>query len=261
MDSSRIAELLKSYIVGLDLPPGIYDQLGAYLALLLRWNARTNLTAIRDPEQIVARHFGESLFAAGVLFGAAPLMPADAPSMPGLGLGGNEGSAFGLSSRVAPKGSRGEVEGASTSNNRQLTTDHSPTTLADLGSGAGFPGVPIKLAFPQLHVTLIESQNKKATFLKEVVRALRLDDIEVYNGRAEQWNRTADIVSMRAAERFETVLPVAAELVAPGGRLCLLIGEPKSGKLRDFSAEFEWQVGKLMPHTAISEVLVGIKSR
>ena len=47
-----------SYIVGLSLPPGIYDQLGAYLELLLRWNAKTNLTAIRDPEQIVTRHFG-----------------------------------------------------------------------------------------------------------------------------------------------------------------------------------------------------------
>ncbi len=256
MDSPRIAELLKSYTVGLDLRSGIYDQLGAYLALLLRWNARTNLTAIRDPEQIVARHFGESLFAAGVLFG-------DAPPKPGFGLGENQGSSAApvLSSRAAPERSRGEVEGPATSDNRQLTTDNSPTTLADLGSGAGFPGIPIKLAFPQLHVTLIESQNKKATFLKEVLRALRLDDIEVYNRRAEQWNRTADVVTMRAAERFETVLPVAAGLVAPGGRLCLLIGEPQSGKARDAVPEFEWQVGKRIPQTANTVAVVGRRPR
>src|SRR5580704_1127091 len=72
VQSSQIAELLTSYIVGLELPPGIYDQLGVYLEMLLRWNARTNLTGIRDPEQIVTRHFGESLFAAGVLFGTQP---------------------------------------------------------------------------------------------------------------------------------------------------------------------------------------------
>ena len=111
MDSPRIAEVLKSYTVGLDLRSGIYDQLGAYLALLLRWNARTNLTAIRDPEQIVARHFGESLFAAGVLFGAAPLMPAGAPSKPGFGLGGNQG--YLLSRFVLPGGPQAIVKGKS----------------------------------------------------------------------------------------------------------------------------------------------------
>ena len=69
--------------------------------------------------------------------------------------------------------------------------------------------MPIKLAFPALQVTLIESQNKKATFLKEVIRALRLDGIEVYNGRAEQWGKQADVVTMRAVERFEAALPDA----------------------------------------------------
>jgi 16S rRNA (guanine527-N7)-methyltransferase len=211
VDSSRIAELLKSYIVGLNLPPGIYDQLGAYLALLQRWNAKTNLTAIRDPEQIVTRHFGESLFAAGVLF---------ANQEPG-----------------------------------------AATTLADLGSGAGFPGLPIKLAFPRLYVTLIESQNKKATFLKEVIRALRLDDIEVYNRRAEQWGRTADVVTVRAVERFETVLPLAAGLIAPGGRLGLLIGSKQSGKAREIIANINWKMGETIPQTGDSVILVGNKCK
>ncbi len=188
MQPSQIAELLKSYIVGLNLPHGIYDQLALYLDLLLRWNAKTNLTAIRDPEQIVTRHFGESLFAAKVLFGAG------APSKPGFGLGGIQ----------------------------QLP--HPETALADLGSGAGFPGIPIKLAFPELGVTLIESQNKKATFLKEVVRSLRLEGVDVYNGRAEQWGQQADIVTLRAVEKFESALPVAIQLVRQTGKLCLLIG-------------------------------------
>ncbi len=263
--------------MGLDLPPGIYDQIDAYLDLLLRWNAKTNLTAVRDPEQIVTRHFGESLFAAGVLFGSAAPTP-------------------GLSSRAHPERGRGGAEGPAFSDNRQPATDnsssspgaplvpavgmsgtqHAPgalsqpsfglrgirdaqspsTTLADLGSGAGFPGLPIKLAFPALQVTLIESQNKKATFLKEVIRALRLDGVEVYSGRAEQWGKHADVVTLRAVEKFAAVLPVARGLVAPGGRLCLLIGAGQLRALRD-AAGFSIEVEKPMPEKSDSMVVVG----
>src|ERR1022692_1287749 len=121
MDAARIAELLGPFLGGEPLSPDLAAQLQAYLELLLRWNARINLTAVRDPEQIVTRHFGESLFAARVLRDTGAL-----------------------------------AAGA---------------TLADVGSGAGFPGIPIQLFAPDVRVTLIESQNKKATFLREVVRA------------------------------------------------------------------------------------------
>src|SRR5271165_7617785 len=98
-------------------------------------------------------------------------------------------------------------------------------TLADVGSGAGFPGIPIKLFAPELDVTLIESHNKKAAFLREVIRALELDHAEVFCGRAEQWGKTADLVTLRAVEQFKRALPIAADLVTPSGRLCLLVGE------------------------------------
>ena len=199
-------------------PLGIFEQLSTYLDLLLRWNARINLTAIRDPEQIVTRHFGESLFAAGVLFGGAP------------------------------------------SDNRQLTTDNCPTTLADLGSGAGFPGVPIKLAFPELHVTLIESQNKKATFLKEVIRALGLKGIEVYNGRAGHWDRQADVVTLRAVEKFGSILPAAARLVAHGGRLCLLVGGSFDASTVPITG-IEWQTPVDVPASQGSKLLIGQRTR
>jgi len=231
MEPSRITELLMPHTVGLALPPAIFDQLSAYLHLLLRWNAKTNLTAIRDPEQIVTRHFGESLFAAGVLFGS-------------------EGANLGVS-----RAERSGVEGPAFSDNRQLTTDNS-STLADLGSGAGFPGLPIKLAFPSLQVTLIESQNKKATFLKEVIRALKLEGLDVYSGRAEQWGKQADVVTLRAVERFDAVLPIATKLLAPGGRFCLLIGAAQKqilGKIGGFSVEVE----KNIPNRQDSLLLVG----
>ena len=249
METARIAELLTSYVVGLTLPPGIYDQLSAYLDLLLRWNAKTNLTAIRDPEQIVTRHFGESLFAAGVLFGKEP-------------------SVLGLSSRANPEHGRGGVEGPAVSDNRQLTPDNctsdnrqltADNSLADLGSGAGFPGIPIKLAFPELHVTLIESQNKKATFLKEVIRTLRLDGIDVYNGRAEQWGKQADVVTLRAVEKFESALTVAAKLVKPGGRLCLLISTGQRMTLV-LPSGLRIQVEHSLPCSGNSKVVVGSNS-
>ncbi len=75
LSESQIGDLLKPYLAGAPTPPGLYSQLSVYLDLLLRWNARTNLTAIRDPEEIVRRHFGESLFA-GIHI--APLLPPSA---------------------------------------------------------------------------------------------------------------------------------------------------------------------------------------
>ena len=194
MDPARIAALLEPFMGGEPACPIVVAQLQAYLDLLLRWNARINLTSIRDPEQIVTRHFGESLFAARVLRDAGAL--------------------------AAP-------------------------TLADVGSGAGFPGIPIKLFAPDVHLTLIESHNKKATFLREVIRTLGITDAEVFCGRAENWARTANIVAMRAVEKFERSLPVAAKLVADGGTLCLLIGasqvpsvQQKLGSKWQFSQEF-----------------------
>jgi 16S rRNA (guanine527-N7)-methyltransferase len=170
MQSARIAELLKPFVPGAELTPKLLEQLQIFLELLLRWNARMNLTAVRDPEQIVTRHFGESLFAAGLL------------------------------------------------------KPHAPTTLADFGAGAGFPGIPIKLLLPGCELTLIESHSKKAVFLREVLRALTVEHAQVFYGRAEQWGGTADVVTLRAVEKFERALPIGAGLVAPRGELCLLIG-------------------------------------
>jgi 16S rRNA (guanine527-N7)-methyltransferase len=173
METARIAELLAPFAGGETLAPRLLEALQRYLDLLLRWNARVNLTAVRDPEKIVTRHFGESLFAARIL------------------LPGREGAAA--------------------------------STLADVGSGAGFPGIPMKLFAPQLELTLIEAHSKKAVFLREVVRSLGLDRVEVFGGRAEDWAQTADLVTLRAVEKFERALPVAAKLVAEDGRLGLLI--------------------------------------
>jgi 16S rRNA (guanine527-N7)-methyltransferase len=107
------------------------ESISTYIDILQHWNVRINLTAIRNEEEIVIRHFGESLFAATHLF----------PKV------------YPVSSSVSPV-----VKG--------FDVDVSEARLADLGSGAGFPGISIKLWAPNISLTLIESNHKKATFLR-----------------------------------------------------------------------------------------------
>jgi 16S rRNA (guanine527-N7)-methyltransferase len=168
LSTNTISRLLEPYLQ--PIPEALAGKLSVYLDLLLKWNARTNLTAIRDPEEIVRRHFGESLF----------------------------------------------------------TGAHLPeaTTLLDFGSGAGFPGLPIQLLLPDLMVTLAESQNKKATFLREVIRTLGLKT-EVWAARVETMptERQFDIVTLRAVDNMTAALSAAGPRVRSGGWTAILTSQ------------------------------------
>ena len=177
MEAATLRRLLAPFVPEADLDDRLLSSVTAHLDLLLRWNQRMNLTALRTPEEIVARHFGESLFAA-----------------------------------------------------RQLVARDSELELCDVGSGAGFPGLPLKYWAPRLQLTLIEGHGKKATFLREVGRALQLTGLEVLNSRAETLTRRAPLVTMRAVEKFEAALAAALNLVAPGGRLAILISESQRSR-------------------------------
>ncbi|MCU1311856.1 MAG: rRNA m(7)G-527 methyltransferase [Candidatus Angelobacter sp.] len=202
MDEKKISELLEPYLGGERLGARQLEQVSAYLALLLKWNAKMNLTAVREPEEMVSRHFGESLFAA-----------------------------------------------------RLLLKDTVVGGVIDLGSGAGFPGLPLAIYAPQIPVTLIESQNKKATFLKEVVRALDLKNVKVFGVRGEDFKESAELVTMRAVEKFEQSAVVASGMVSAGGRLALLIGEGQVGRVA--LSGFEWVAPAAVPKSAARVVLVG----
>ena len=217
MDPARIAKLLEPFQAPLSTAQ--LNNISIYIDILLRWNARTNLTAVRDPEEIVARHFGESLFAARNLF------PAD----------------NGRRSLASPERSAG--------------TDD----CIDVGSGAGFPGLPIKLWAPDIRLTLIESNHKKATFLREVARALTLTDVNVFPGRAEDFPTQARVVTLRAVERFDAILPTAIRLLAPGGRLALLIGEAQVARARQLAPGLSWSVP--LPIPLSSSRMLAVASR
>jgi 16S rRNA (guanine527-N7)-methyltransferase len=205
MTSERIAELLSPFLEGADLSSPLLTQIGTYSDLLMKWNARMNLTAVRDPEEVITRHFGESLFAARHFF------PVPATNQ----------------------------------------------TTIDFGSGAGFPGIPLKILESTLHLTLIESNHRKAVFLREVVRALGLSAVKVFADRAERLTEQADLVVMRAVERFERALPIASRLVAQNGRIGLLIGNAQIKTAQSSLGEVEWQDPLPLPLSTSRSLLIG----
>jgi len=134
-----------------------------------------------------------------------------------------------------------------------------PCTVIDIGSGAGFPGLPLKIAQPTIQLLLVESHNKKATFLKEVVRRLGLRDVEVIAARAQNLQRQADLVCLRAVERFPEILPVAAERIVPGGALALLISRQQEGKAKEALPQLSWLPSVPIPQSTSRVLLVGGK--
>ena len=282
MQPARIAELLAPFLdpaSGQRLTTNDLDHISTYIDILLRWNARINLTAIRDPEQIVTRHFGESFFTAGHLFPRNVRVGADAleacPERPrgtrGSRMGPAERSSAALpteSTKNRPNAPtaedyrgraalQGRVEG------RKEVGALAPEArrVADLGSGAGFPGLPIKLWAPHISLTLIESNHKKVAFLREVCRSLTLTDINIQNVRAEALTGTTyDVVTLRAVERFHSILPVAARLLSSGGRLALLIGSAQQPEAKSLLPDLSWSAPVSIPSSQSRILLVAMRS-
>ncbi len=146
-----------------------------YLALLVRWNGTYNLTAIRDPAEMVPKHLLDSL--------------AIVPFVHG--------------------------------------------TLADIGSGAGLPGIPLALALPDLNVTVVESNGKKARFMREAQRHLGLANLRVAEARAESLDAPArfDCLVSRAFGSLAEFVRVGGHLLADDGRLLAMKGQEPADEI------------------------------
>lgn len=163
------------------LPPGAQAKLLAYLDLLAKWNRTYNLTAVRDPEEMVSRHLLDSLAVLPYLHGA---------------------------------------------------------TLADLGSGAGLPGIPLAIARPGLTVTLVETNGKKARFLREAVRSLPLTNVHVAQARVQDTTGSFDVVTARAFASLRDMLTWGGHLLAPDGRWLALKGHADTAETTAIPATF-----------------------
>ena len=116
--------------------------------------------------------------------------------------------------------------------------------IADLGSGAGFPGLVLALARPEARVVLVESVGKKAGFLADAAEELRLENVEVVGGRAEAWEAglgACDVVTARALARLDVLLEYAAPLLRGEGALVAWKGKRDKGE-----ETAAWKAGKIL---------------
>ena len=202
LTATKIEQALGEY--GIASTPTQTEQILSYLKLLSRWNEKVNLTAIRDPLEILHRHFCECMFA-GV---SVPI----------------------------EKG-----------------------RLADVGSGAGFPGLPLKILRPDLQVLLIESNMKKAAFLAEVIRELGMGDTRIIVGRYEALGEELapiDFVCSRAVGGFEGFLRWAASDSVAARQVILWAGGRDLDQIRANTA-WTWRISIQIPRSLQRFLLVG----
>jgi 16S rRNA (guanine527-N7)-methyltransferase len=167
--------------LGLALPEDAVQRLLDYQALLERWNAAYNLTAIRDPGEMITRHLVDSL----------AILPY--------------------------------VQGH---------------TLADLGTGPGLPGIPLAIAAPGREILLVDSNGKKVRFLREAIRALKLEGVRAVQSRVEDVEGQFDCVTARAFATLADMLGWGGHLLAPGGIWLAMKGKRPDDELPGIPAGF-----------------------
>ncbi|MCD7035287.1 16S rRNA (guanine(527)-N(7))-methyltransferase RsmG [Metabacillus sp. GX 13764] len=167
MELSNLQEMLQEK--GISLSQQQLSQFDKYYELLVEWNEKMNLTSITDREEVILKHFYDSVSAAFYFDFKKPL------------------------------------------------------SLCDVGAGAGFPSIPIKICFPELSVTIVDSLNKRITFLENLANELGLSNVSFRHDRAETFGQNKayrekfDVVTARAVARMSVLSELCLPLVKKGG--------------------------------------------
>ncbi|MGC2423870.1 MAG: 16S rRNA (guanine(527)-N(7))-methyltransferase RsmG [Nitrospirota bacterium] len=176
-----------------------------YLGEILKWSSKVNLTAITEPDEIIVKHFLDSL---ALLL----ILPVD--------------------------GGRGRTSRATAASQHISPALPQNFLACDIGSGAGFPGLALKVVLPGMDLTLVEPVHKKAVFLRQVIRTLSLSPVTALEARAEDLpdkiSKPFDIVFSRAFKAPAELLPLAFPVLKDGGLVALSLGpgteyEPQPG--------------------------------
>ncbi|MBQ2937520.1 MAG: 16S rRNA (guanine(527)-N(7))-methyltransferase RsmG [Clostridia bacterium] len=215
MDINKFKELMKFYAEKIDI---VFDdkqlnQFYDYMNLLIEWNKKINLTAITESEEIILKHFIDSLTI-----------------------------------------------------NKYIEKNKS---IVDVGTGAGFPGIPLKIYRPDIKVTLVDSLNKRINFLNNVISELELENIYTVHGRIEDFGRNSkyrenfDYVTARAVANLTVLSEYLIPISKVGGKCICMKGSNVEDELEDSSKAINILGGEIckidkfeLPNTNISRNIV-----
>jgi 16S rRNA (guanine527-N7)-methyltransferase len=130
--------------------------------------------------------------------------------------------------------------------------------VADIGTGAGFPGIPIRMVSTEIHLDLVESVGKKATFLAEVVRVLALSKVDIIRCRMENFfpSNKLSFITARALGHYEILLKWASGRLVDDGKIALLLGEREILEI-ERNSDFTWLSPARIPQSKSKFVLIG----
>ena len=202
--------------IGIELKEEQLEKFYLYMNILLEWNEKINLTAITNEDEIILKHFVDSLTI-----------------------------------------------------NKYIEDSKS---LIDVGTGAGFPGIPIKILRQDLKITLLDSLNKRINFLNEVIEKLELKNIECIHGRAEEFGKNKnyrekyDISTSRAVANMSTLSEYLIPFVKIGGKVLAMKGDKAEEELEEAKKAIKLLGGKVenidnfyLPNSDIKRSIIIIK--
>ena len=138
------------------------------------------------------------------------------------------------------------------------------TRLLDMGTGGGFPGIPLKICFKVMPVTLIDASRKKTNFLKHVIRMLGLEKVEVIQTRVEDmsYSRTYDIIVSRAVSNLSELCKMASPLLARNGTIIAFLGKEEDGRLDLADSLYDIKIKPyVLPNLELHRALAFIRKR